>query len=52
MAPGGGGNLSDTIVRPWPAGEETMDFAHLALWLAGNAEERAWQPILTWLNKH
>ncbi len=48
----GSKDVSYTIVRLWPVGQETMDFAHLDLWLAGNAEEMAWQPILKWLNKH
>jgi len=40
------------IVQLWPAGQETMDFGHLDLWLADDAPDLAWDPILQWLKKH
>ena len=40
------------MVRLHPAGEEGLDFGHWDLWVADNAAELAWQPVLDWLRAH
>ena len=33
-------------------GQETTDYGHIDIFLANNAEELAWQPILEWIETH
>ena len=48
----GSNDVKYYIAQLWPAGQETMDFGHVDLWLATNAPDVAWRPILQWLKKH
>jgi hypothetical protein len=48
----GSADVTTRMVSLKPPGEEALDFGHSDLWLADNAKQLAWRPILDWLKKH
>ena len=67
LAPGGGrfgttGSYSTTlvgstdvtqlIVRLQPPRSEPIDFGHVDLWQAANADTLVWTPLLDWIRRH
>jgi len=48
----GSQDVTIRIVSLHPTGEEALDFGHWDLWIADNAAEVVWRPILDWLKKH
>ena len=48
----GSPDVSTLIVRLHPDEEIGLDFGHIDLWTAGNAQGLVWAPILDWLAGH
>ncbi len=48
----GSTDVQNLVVRLHAAGEEVIDFGHIDLFMADNAEALVWRPILTWLQAH
>ncbi|HNW58314.1 MAG TPA: hypothetical protein PKI62_01390 [bacterium] len=48
----GSTDVQNLIVRLHPAGEEAIDFGHIDLFMAHNAEALVWTPILNWVKAH
>ncbi|MGB9496639.1 MAG: hypothetical protein ACKVE3_02055 [Dissulfuribacterales bacterium] len=40
------------VVQLWPEGYEVLDYGHIDLLFADNAETLVWQPIYTWIMGH
>lgn len=48
----GSSDVSTLIVKLHPDDELALDFGHIDLWTAGNAQGLVWAPILSWLEGH
>jgi hypothetical protein len=48
----GSTDVQNLIVRLHSVGEEAIEFGHIDLFLAYNAESLVWTPILNWLKAH
>jgi len=48
----GSTDVQNLVVRLHPAGEELLDFGHIDLFMAHNAEALVWTPILNWVKAH
>jgi len=48
----GSTDVQNLVVRLHPAGEEALDFGHIDLFMAQNAEALVWTPILNWVKAH
>jgi len=48
----GSTDVQNLVVRLHPAGEEALDFGHIDLFMAHNAEALVWTPILNWVKAH
>ena len=48
----GSSDLTHHIVQLKPAEEVLLDFAHIDIFLANNAQSQVWQPILDWIISH
>lgn len=48
----GGSDVTFLRVNLWPPEAIMLDFGHIDLWTAGNAEALVWAPILQWVNDH
>jgi hypothetical protein len=48
----GSGDRTFLKVELWPPEAIGLDFGHIDLWTADNAEALVWGPILEWVNEH
>lgn len=48
----GSTDVTHHIIQLMPDGQGLMDFAHIDIFIASNAEEVAWQPLLEWISAH
>ena len=48
----GSTDVTHHIIQLNPDDEGLTDFAHIDIFIANNAEELAWRPLLDWLNRH
>lgn len=48
----GNSDVSSQVVSFYPAGYEVVDFGHLDLFSASNAQATVWTPILNWVQAH
>jgi hypothetical protein len=48
----GSGDITSHIVSLYPFEDVMLDFAHIDLFIADNAQSLVWMPILDWVNDH
>ena len=48
----GSTDVTHHIIQLLPDEEALYDFAHIDIFIANNAEEYAWRPMLDWINAH
>ena len=48
----GSSDITRLRVSLHPPSEAALDFAHIDLFLANNAQQLVWRPILTWIRSH
>ena len=48
----GSSDITHLYIQLNEEGEETTDYGHIDIFMANNAEELAWQPILEWIQTH
>ncbi len=48
----GSTDVTHHIIQLSPGDQGQLDFGHIDIFLANNAEELAWQPLLEWISEH
>ena len=48
----GSTDVTSLVINKVPATQRLLDYGHADLFLANDAEETVWQPLLNWLNAH